>query len=171
MGPALMKHFAISLTLLLTLAMPASTSALPPSQAGHVKGERDSARPAAGPLVSKVPAVQPNINGSELDADLTAATRQFDNEARAIEQDPAKLAAMREEFDKEANKSATTLAGDKHKTAQSEILSAGGDLSNSIGNSFGAPHPGGTHVRAVQTDRPGEKAGLKSRDRIAKQSQ
>ncbi|MGH9691635.1 MAG: hypothetical protein ACRD4C_11220 [Candidatus Acidiferrales bacterium] len=147
--------------------MPARILALPPSQIGHAKRERDSARSAAKQSDSKPTAAQPIINGSE-STDLEAATREFDKEARAIEQDPAKLAAMREEFDKEANRSAVKLAGDEHKTAQREILSAGDDLSNSLGGSFGASHPGETQARAVHTDRPDEKADLSPSGVIAK---
>ncbi|HVB59486.1 MAG TPA: hypothetical protein VNE63_24020 [Candidatus Acidoferrales bacterium] len=134
MGPVPMKHFSISVMLLLTLAMPARILALPPSQIDHAKGERDSVRPAARQSDSKPTAAQPNINGSG-STDLEAATR---------------------EFDKEANLSAVKLAGDEHKTVQREIPPAGDELSNSLG----ASHPAGIQVRAVPHGTPAEKTSV-----------
>ena len=109
------------------------------------------------------------IKSNPVPTALEAATEQFNSEARAIEQNPEKLAAMQKELNEEAEQSATKLSDDQNSAVRNEsAASPKYDLWNSLGVSLGEPDQSGVPVQDVRPNSPAALAGLRTGDVITK---
>ena len=144
----------------------ASQSGEPPMQQ-HLDKSKDmssASKHAASTSSIATPPKQPAATGG-VSATLEAATEQFNSEARSIEQNPGKLAAMQEQLNEESERSAAQLSNDQ---AAAAMASSKDDLWSGLGLSLGKPDRSGIPVQNVRPNSPAALAGLRTGDVITK---